>query len=297
MTTTTSESRDTLSSVESQPSPSTQRRLGSPHLNPSPQLRFHNTAAMNHRARAKSLGAEPLLMPQSPLSSFRHIPLSPRLNSAGASPSTSASSLKEPPRISETQKMVEHAVQEERKRSKEMEKDELNMSADELRAVLKQERRRMSTFAADLARLKSAAVQCQAESEIHEERCINGLMRRLDSLQAEKGRLVIELEREEEMLTNTLQKKLNQVRNEKAALEKKIENEKREHKELERKVAYLQGKGGVDTQSKGEDSKNDEVATTQGPATGLGSLTEIPGEEGGDDDEEEWQHGDAPIPR
>lgn len=78
------------------------------------------------------------------------------------------------------------------------------MSADEMRLVLKQERHRMAGFAADLARLKSAAVQCQAESEIHEERCINGLMRRLESLQVEKGRIVVELEREEEMVRTSV---------------------------------------------------------------------------------------------
>jgi hypothetical protein len=81
-----------------------------------------------------------------------------------------------------------------------MEPGESTLSANELRVVLKKERQRMFKFAADLARLKIAAVQCQAESEIHEERCINGLVRRLESLQLEKTRIIIELEREEEMV-------------------------------------------------------------------------------------------------
>lgn len=52
-------------------------------------------------------------------------------------------------------------------------------------------------------------------------------MRRLDGLQKEKGRIIVELEREEEMLTNTLQKKLAVVRREKALLEKQIERERK----------------------------------------------------------------------
>ena len=66
--------------------------------------------------------------------------------------------------------------------------------------MLKRERQRMFRFVADLAKLRNAAVQCQAEAEIHEEGRINGLMRRLESLQIEKGRIIIELEREEEMV-------------------------------------------------------------------------------------------------
>lgn len=106
----------------------------------------------------------------------------------------------EPTRMPDIQKIVEHAVQAERKRAKELEPAELCMTADELRKVLKQERQRASRFVADLARLKSTAIQHQAESEMQEERCINGVMRRLESLQLEKSRTIIELEREEELV-------------------------------------------------------------------------------------------------
>jgi len=71
----------------------------------------------------------------------------------------------------------------------------------------------------------------QAEAEIREEGRINNLMRRLDGLQKEKGRIIIELEREEEMLTNTLQKKLTVVRREKAVLEKQIERDRKVERE------------------------------------------------------------------
>lgn len=95
-------------------------------------------------------------------------------------------------------------------------------------------------------------------------------------------------------MTNTLQKKLNKVRDEKAELEKVIENENVEHEELERKVAQLQGKD--PKPSKAEVSSATEATTKKRPLSGLGALAEIPGEEG-ENDEEEWQHGDAPIPR
>jgi hypothetical protein len=204
MTTIISDSRDTATSMEAKTSPTHQRRKGTPqnaHLNPHSSLRSHSAAFLNTRARATSMGSAPLLIPQSPRAGFRPLSLSPaRANRKSALAFVAPSLLTEPPRISDTQKAMEHVLQQERKRSKEMEKAELSMPADELRIVLQQERRRMSGYAADLARLKSAAVLCQAESEIHEERCINGLMRQLDSLQLEKGRIIVELEREEEMV-------------------------------------------------------------------------------------------------
>ena len=163
------------------------------------------------RARASSFTTSynnPLLVPQSPPPSFAHgrslslspqamfrephlaMPNMPFLNNLNS----------EPPRHSEAQKAMEAAIQAERTRAKAMEEEEANLGTDELRAVLKRERSRMSRMAADLARLKQVAVQCQAEAEIHEEGRINGLMRRLESLQIEKGRIINELEREEEMV-------------------------------------------------------------------------------------------------
>jgi predicted nuclease with TOPRIM domain len=65
---------------------------------------------------------------------------------------------------------------------------------------------------------------------------MNGLMRRLDTVQREKGRIIVELEREEEMLTNTLQRRLNEVRKEKALLEQQIEREHEEQARLARRV-------------------------------------------------------------
>jgi len=132
---------------------------------------------------------------------------------------------------------MEAAVQMERARAKDLEAQEKNMTAEELRVALKRERAHSSKLAADLAALKSLAVSSQAEAEAHEEGRINGLMRRLEMLHHEKGRIIVELEREEEMLTNTLQKKLNEVRREKAQLEQVIEREQLSHLALKAKLA------------------------------------------------------------
>lgn len=109
-------------------------------------------------------------------------------------------SFPEPPKVSEGQRAMEAAVQKERERTKEMEKEEEHLSADELRAVLKRERHRMARLAADLASMRSMAVQSVLQAEVCEEGRINNLMRRLDCLQQEKGRIIVELEREEEMV-------------------------------------------------------------------------------------------------
>ena len=138
-----------------------------------------------------------------------------------------------PPEPSIIQKVMEAASAAERSRARKLEEQEAKMTAEELRHVLKQERHRSARFAADLAALKQNSVQSQLEAEVIEEGRINGLMRRLDILQQEKGRIIVELEREEELLTNTLQKKLNEVRREKAVLEKQIEREKEAHVRLE----------------------------------------------------------------
>jgi len=70
-----------------------------------------------------------------------------------------------------------------------------------LRAVLKIERRRSSRLTGDLVALRSAAVESQAQAEAHEEGRINFLLGRLDKVQKEKGRIIVELEREEEMVS------------------------------------------------------------------------------------------------
>jgi len=121
---------------------------------------------------------------------------------------------------------VEAALQLERSRIKNLEDFEQNLNCPiELRHSLKQERLHSLRLTTELATVKSLSIQSQAEAEVHEECLINGLLRRLECLQREKGRIIVELEREEEMLTNTLQKKLNEVRREKALLQKQIEKE------------------------------------------------------------------------
>ena len=183
---------------------------------------------------------------------------------------------------------MEAAVQKERERTRAMEKEEANLSADELRAVLKRERHRMARLAADLAAMRSMAVQSVAQAEVHEEGRINHLMRRLDTLQAEKGRIIVELEREEEMvrtlcgfffvsivfcfdahgfsigtihreqLTNNLQKKLNESR-------AMLEQQKMSRSDLEARLAALQvGAGDINMSEELEEKEEEELEEAKG---------------------------------
>lgn len=105
-----------------------------------------------------------------------------------------------PPELSDERKAMEAACAAERLRAHEMELKEQHMSADELRAVLKKERARTAKIQSDFAALRYGNVQQQFQAEVLEEGRINGLMRRMDLLQEEKGRIILELEREEEMV-------------------------------------------------------------------------------------------------
>jgi len=164
---------------------------------------------MYGRRRSASLGTVPLGVSNAfgqQLSSYtgatRSVPASPVAAGLGNDmPSAPFLPDAGPPEIPESQKAMEAAVAAERKRAREMEEQEESMTADELRAVLKRERTRTGRIAADLAAIKSAAVQSQLEAEVIEEGRINGLMRRLDKVQEEKGRIIVELEREEEMVS------------------------------------------------------------------------------------------------
>lgn len=263
------------------------RSMGTPNRKPLLGAGGNYNSSPYGRPRSSSFTTSyntPLLVPQSPPPTFHHggrsLSLSPshpgdRLSTLTGLPLPFLAnnfSSNEPPRHNDQQKVMEVALQAERVRNKALEQEEVDLGADELKHVLKRERNRMAKMAADLAKLKQAAVLCQAEAEIHEEGRINGLMRRLENLQLEKGRIINELEREEEMvcncvcarsiyrcillevwiiqlahtfcyfvtkLTNTLQKKLNQVRGEKAQLEKIIEQEQLHHSHLENKLTDI----------------------------------------------------------
>lgn len=117
---------------------------------------------------------------------------------------------------------------------------------------------------AELAAYKSMAVVTQAEAEVVEEGRINCLMRKLDGVVKEKGRIVLELEREEEMLTNTLQKKLNQVRREKADLERQIEREHEFNLELKAQLDAAGGDKSVVPNDRQTDESEEEEEEEQG---------------------------------
>jgi len=210
------------------------------------------------RLRSSSLGSVPFpfgaggLAPTSPYygGSARSVPVSPVAAVAGynggaqqhqmlAFPSTAMPMPSLPPEPSEVQKVMEAAATSERVRARKLEEEERDLSADELRQVLKRERHRTGRIAADLAASKAAAVRSQFEAEVIEEGRVNALLGRLDTVQREKGRIIVELEREEEMLTNTLQKKLDEVRREKAELERQIEREHKAHAVLQTQLSDL----------------------------------------------------------
>jgi len=105
---------------------------------------------------------------------------------------------------------------------REKEEKEKSMTAEELRIVIRKERALSMRLATDLIALRDVAEASAIEAEADEECRINHLMRRLTTLQIEKGRIINELEREEELLTNNLMRRLESVQREKVALEEQI---------------------------------------------------------------------------
>lgn len=109
-----------------------------------------------------------------------------------------------PPEPSEIQKAMEHAVAKERERTKQLEQEEMNYTAQQLKDVLRRERHRTGRICGELAAIRATNVKSQFEAEVMEEQRINSLVRRMDTLQQEKGRIIVELEREEEMVCSIL---------------------------------------------------------------------------------------------
>lgn len=106
------------------------------------------------------------------------------------------------PYVKASKSAVDTALVNERERIKVLEEEEANYTTiEEFKAALKKERQYSKNVVSELAALKSIAVTSTLEAEIHEEGRINCLMRRLDILQKEKGRIIVELEREEEMVS------------------------------------------------------------------------------------------------
>jgi hypothetical protein len=153
--------------------------------------------------RGASLGSyyknSPFLVPQCPLSAppslaFHHhakiLPAFPTVNLGHP----------HPPRISVIQKAMEGAIVKERRREKELETQEESMTAEELRVRLRAERHRMAKLAAELAKHKMITVHSELEAEMVEEGRVNGLIRRLEEIQIEKGQMFHEPEGDEAMV-------------------------------------------------------------------------------------------------
>uniref|UniRef100_A0A7S4JGA6 Uncharacterized protein n=1 Tax=Odontella aurita TaxID=265563 RepID=A0A7S4JGA6_9STRA len=191
------------------------------HSQSSPPLSGGRTPRGRSRV-VPSVGSYPagvggaVVMPMIPnLTPGKHLPVTPPCTPIGVSAKICGASLAaamagtgsgiggapvSPSVMRARQKAMENATETERARAKELEEREKSIDADQLRVQLKRERAHSAKLAADLAGMWSSAGLSQAEAEVYEEGRINNLMRRLDCLQREKGRIILELEREEEMV-------------------------------------------------------------------------------------------------
>lgn len=197
----------------------------------------YNSPRMRAANQSSSIPARLQLSPSPQFNPNLHPPALPNLSlggTPGGSPIPKASDIGQDstafasssPYLRATKSAVDTAVSVERERIMKLEEEEASYTTiEEFKVALRRERLYSKHLVTELAALKSVAVASTLEAEVNEEGRINCLMRRLDGLQKEKGRIIVELEREEEMLTNTLQKKLNQVRREKESLEQQIERE------------------------------------------------------------------------
>lgn len=173
------------------PARDTHRRIASSP--PAGRLRCSSLGSPYHATPIGLLPSSPLMATSSPRQYARHLAALPLLNP----------SKPHPPRFSQIQKAMEGAIVKEHRRIIEMEAQEETMDAERLRARLRSERHRMAKYAAELAKHKTLTAHNQLEAEMLEEGRVNGLMRRLEELQTEKGRIINELEREEEMVSQT----------------------------------------------------------------------------------------------
>ena len=131
---------------------------------------------------------------------------SPKIQT-GASPSSSSSSSADlPPRGTR--------LQAERERTRRLQAAEVNCTADELRTILRAERLRMEQYILQQQQQQQQQQQHPTnnnnnnsaevlEAEVLVEGQLEGMMQHLDVLQAEKGRLAAEIQREEEWVRRT----------------------------------------------------------------------------------------------
>ena len=200
MTTSNLMSSRTESSSEPFSSPS--RINHSPSSHPRHPTSFNSYREMSHsHSSPPPTMALPISIPPSNSPVMPFLPnLSGPSNSFSMSPSAGGVSHRWS--ITSEEKAMDSAMAAERARIKELEKkeSEADLTVEDLKLILKRERSRSSKLVGELAAMKSMSVASQAEAEIGEEGRINGLMRRLDCLQKEKGRIIVELEREEEMV-------------------------------------------------------------------------------------------------
>jgi len=195
----TSNSSNPLRTTNSMPPPTSPSPYFSPRLSPGVPQRPMQRRDRSGSSASAQYGLSPV--PHVHSLSNRSLTSSPNPNaSIPFLPNMSCPTSIPPHYVDTHDPAVEHAVEAERSRIRERENEEMNMDIDQLKQALKRERSHSCRLVAELATLKSVSVKSQAEAEAYEEGRINCLMRRLECLQREKGRIIVELEREEEMV-------------------------------------------------------------------------------------------------
>ena len=180
------------------------------HVPPSfsiPHSPLHNRRGI-HSSPMTTLGKVPVgYFPQTSPYTSRSVPGSPLLHHHYNCHHYNPVPLSVLPRMpfltpdhAEQRKAMETAASAERQRAKDLELREASLTLEELRVVLKRERQRMGRIAGDLAAMRTVAGHSQLEAEVMEEGRVNSLMRKMDKIQEEKGRIILELESEEEMV-------------------------------------------------------------------------------------------------
>ena len=86
-----------------------------------------------------------------------------------------------------------------------------DLDANELRSLLRKERKKSKALSKELKNIRELHLQQQSRAEIDEEERVMKMLARMKELKTEKERIANELEREEELLVNTFRRKLKEA--------------------------------------------------------------------------------------
>jgi hypothetical protein len=106
------------------------------------------------------------------------------------------------------------------------------LSIEELRNQLVAERLHSAKLMAENAELKSRLGKFSNASEAEEEFITNGLLKRMNALQASKEELAMAVEQEEEQMTNALLKRVHGLEGQLSTLKAEFDDLKEENRKL-----------------------------------------------------------------